>query len=384
MKIQGILTKLNNSNLFREDSPLDIPLDKQLIILNGFSEPKNDLDRSYYQYCCQVALMGRIKYILLNLAALPLLYYFYIKKNDTIKDYKEANDGEEIDCFFPDGKPIKILPSELKNNNIKIINNKKEYLDSFGKAFFRKIVSKHPYSWLFLLKCLIKIRIYGFVINSCKIKRIIVCNEYSFTSSILTLYCEQRGIEHINVMHGEKLFYIRDTFFRYTKCFVWNKWYINLFLKLRAYENQFIVSIPESLKFTYVNVKKNCDFKYYLGGEDKKTLVTIYKNLLLLSKLGSVKVRPHPRYTDVAWIKANFSQISIEDTNVSIENSILETEYVISLYSTVLTQAYYNKINIIIDDISNNSQFQRLKERGFCVFGYKFELLSDYIKQNKR
>lgn len=59
-------------------------------------------------------------------------------------------------------------------------------------------------------------------------KAIVVHNEYSFTSSILTAYCETRNVLHINVMHGEKMYYIRDSYFRYDRCYVWDAYYRDL------------------------------------------------------------------------------------------------------------------------------------------------------------
>ena len=70
------------------------------------------------------------------------------------------------------------------------------------------------YTAIFSLKVTIKVAGYSFMITKYQSKAIVVHNEYSFTSSILTAYCETRNVLHINVMHGEKMYYIRDSYFR--------------------------------------------------------------------------------------------------------------------------------------------------------------------------
>ena len=81
--------------------------------------------------------------------------------------------------------------------------------------------------------------------------------------------------------------------------------------------------------------------------------------------------------------KRVFGNIDIEDTRkIEIEKSILRTENVISLYSTVLNQAIHNNISIVIDDITNRGKYLRLKEMQFICLNKEHKLLSDIIKGN--
>ena len=58
----------------------------------------------------------------------------------------------------------------------------------------------------------------------------------------------------------------------------------------------------------------------------------------------------------------------IEVENISkttIEDSLKTTKNAISLYSTVLNQAYNNKIGTIIDDLSDSKKYLKLAERRY-------------------
>ena len=68
------------------------------------------------------------------------------------------------------------------------------------------------------------------------------------------------------------------------------------------------------------------------------------------------------------WIllKKIFTFADVEDTTqTSIEQSLLQSGAAISLYSTVLNQALCNSIPIIIDNMSNPENFNKLKELGY-------------------
>lgn len=71
-------------------------------------------------------------------------------------------------------------------------------------CFLLHVFLRYPLYCYFLLKVTIKVAGYSFMITKYQSKAIVVHNEYSFTSSILTAYCETRNVLHINVMHGER------------------------------------------------------------------------------------------------------------------------------------------------------------------------------------
>lgn len=236
---------------------------------------------------------------------------------------------------------------------------------------------------MFLLKILIKVRLYDYVIHCYNPCAIVVCDEYSFTSSVLTHYCNERGIEHIDCMHGEKLYYIRDSFFHYNRCYVWDYYYKELLLSLRAEPNQFIISIPPSLRFENTESEKIYDYTYYLGGEEKEGLKRILNCLNDLNNSNNhIAIRPHPRYTNLDELQEMIlgTTIEIEDCGaISIEESLLRTRNAISVYSTVLNQAYSNGINIVLDDISDPFKFEKLCDMQYIMLHKKHVLLSQVM-----
>lgn len=372
-KIAMLITK-------QSDSLFNYSVEKQKEYLNKLGIPRDDIERSYYQYLCQAKLNGVILSILLNLASLPMIVYYSLKKGDSLtKENVEA-------VFISEGINQSVIPSVLRQEftTWKIIDELKEYYVSEDRAQFRKIVKRYPFSWHFLFKCLIKIRIYSYLINCYNPKTIVACGEYSFTSSFLTSYCESQNRLHINVMHGEKLFFIRDSFFRFHRCYVWDEFYIKLFKALKAEDKQFIIEIPRSIVLGDGTMhNKEIDYTYYLGSESGDTLITILNALQKLKNKGFiVAIRPHPRYSNCDEVKFYFSsKFEVEDWGkISISESILRTKNVISLYSTVLNQAFHSNVDIVIDDVSNPRMFSKLKNLHYVMLEMKHKLLSKEIR----
>ena len=219
-----------------------------------------------------------------------------------------------------------------------------------------------------------------------KPKAFIMTSEYSFTSSILTYYCEINNCKHINVMHGEKLFYIRDSFFKFHKCYVWHEHYCKLFKKLKADENQFVVEMPRFMKIGQANLsvpnkenQKNI-YKYYLqGDETKEQLYQLLKVLDSLSENFHIIVRPHPIWSKRNELNVFSKKFEIENPeDITILNSLLRTDFVCSLYSTVLFQGYCLNKKIVVNDLDKNT-YNKLKELDYIVINLPHILLSQLV-----
>lgn len=350
--------------------------------VRSFPEPQNDIDRSYYQYKCQMRLAGVFMTVCLNMAAFPILSLCLIMYKKSAPPLRERRSDA---VFFRDGKPDNILPDEVRGDFDEVVINPVEgyYLDKSDRKFVLCLLREHLFSFFYVLKIMLKVSRYRYVMNQYNPVAIIVCNEYSFTSSALTKFCNENEIEHINVMHGEKCYDMRDTFFRYNRCYVWDMYYKNLFIKLRADENQFIKSVPRSLLFNEMQVAKTHDYTYYLGDEDNKTLDVIAEKLELLSINNKVLVRPHPRYSRIKQVEKSFKNVEIEEYGkVSIEESILGTKYAISLCSTALEQARCNGTFVIIDDVSNKEKYEKLSEMGYIGLTKPHLLFSKVLQDN--
>lgn len=346
--------------------------------LDRFKNPKDEIERSFFQYCCQMHLYPFCFRVLFNIASFPLLIlHIAKKKNDN--GYNETT--RCVAAFIECGLPHNIIPHAIfdKYKSVIFVSDKKEFFTKKDWQFIKTIIRRYPFSWLFLLKCVIKIKMYSHIIKENNPSAIITCNEYSFTSSILTKYCNKQNIKHIDVMHGEKLFFIRDSFFKYDECYVWDEFYIELFKKLRADDNQFIIAVPKSLEFD--DIEKNqkvYDYTFYLAAETGDRLKNIAKALNQIKEKGYlVSVRPHPRYSNESEVRQVFSDFNIEPfTEISIEESLMNTKNAISGYSTVLNQAYRNGIGIVIDDVSDVEAFNKLKEYQYIMLNKPHSILS--------
>ena len=254
-------------------------------------------------------------------------------------------------------------------------------------AYIRKLDRRYPFSFYFRFKCMVKIAMYSDVISRYSPKAIICSEEYSFTSSMLTDYCQQRQIEHINFQHGVKLYYIMDAFFRFDKCYVWDQFSMDLLSAMGADPEQFIIEIPPSLRFAdQASNLERVDYTYYLQAPTPKQLEAIMKNLLILQKHGAkIAVRPHPMYiNEVKSLYKGLSGFLLEDPrNVSIEQSLLRTNCAISLLSAALIQAAYNGIPIVIDDVTVPGLYDDLNSRQCTCLKMRHRRLSELLEVTK-
>lgn len=386
MNLNNIFKKIATKFIFSGEDPFTYDVDKQKNYIAKFPEPEGYIERSYFQYKCQMKLAGILTKTLTNIAGLILIipsiaaYYINGKKRN-----KKINFLEKDAVFLTDGFGMDIIPKEIKQQykDIYIEDYKiKQIIIEEDIIFISKIILKYPLSWYFIYKCLLKIGIYRSIISNYNPQAIITNSEYSFTSSALTKFCENNGIKHVNIMHGEKLYYIRDSFIRYHEYYIWDSYYKKLLIELRAYKDQFIISTPDSLVIDFnkypIDYSNKVDYKYYLGGESAKELAEIYQILLKIQAYGyNVSIRPHPRYTNIDMLKKIFINIEIENAeDVTIINSIANTDGIISLYSSVLNQGYHSGKKIIIDDITNNYKFNKLDELEYFIFSKEYIKLS--------
>ena len=149
-----------------------------------------------------------------------------------------------------------------------------------------------------------------------------------------------------------------------------------------------MVAVPNAMCFAEADeYKKIFDYVYYLGAEHNEQLKKIINILEEMASLGyRVAIRPHPRYSNLNEVKKMVKNIKVEDLNqVSIQESILQTNNVISIYSTVLNQAYHNGIGIVIDDITDKEKYEKLKKMNYVMLAVKHKLLSQSLElQNER
>ena len=361
----------------------EYPIEKQKKYISKFREPRSLVERSFFQYKAQMKLKGFWITFFINLASVPLFFVYFLKPSKRVRSALRADavfvkDGGVNDNILPRSlcREFETLESEAKEGN---------RLRSKDRGYILKLLLRHPLSWHFALKAEIKIMRYRWFIDLYQPKALIVHNEYSFTSSLLTDFCNRNGVELINVMHGEKLYYIGVSFFKFNRCYVWSEFYRDLLCELRAERDQFIIELPPSLIFSVADVQKYADYTYYLQNQTGESLKGIIDNLKYLAGKGEkVVIRPHPRFTNQDELKRYVSDCSIEiedGKTVTIERSIQRTKNVISMFSTVLLQAHCNGVNIVIDDISDPKLIARLKEVKYAMLNCEHILLSDLMTE---
>ena len=368
----------------------DVAIDEQKNFINKIPDPSNDIERSFAQYICQNYYIAKWKVSLKNLISLfliPLyLVYAFLK---TITKKKKIEVNEDAIGTFKGMEEIipNVLNEEYSIRNIGLDIESDFALTKEDFVFLFSILRQSKCHFYFFLKICVILSRYRGLIREYNPKAIIVHNECSFCSSIMTLYCERHNILHINVMHGEKLLFMRDSFFRFHRCYVWNQYYVDLFLQLKTDKSQFIIYLSNSLQINiekYENKNAFADFKYYLGYCSDDRMKIIADALYLLKREGySIRLRPHPRYTDLKVLKKYVENSDIEYPNdVNIMESISNLKYAVGSYSTVLSQAFFSGQKVIVDDVSDYDEYNKLKDYGYILSNFKTNKLSTFINCN--
>ncbi len=382
MRAKQFITKFLVAFSQRKIRDLDIPIEKQELLLNKMKAPIDLVDRSYNQYCCQNIFILNTDLFFLQLFSIFILPFYiliallgekkYVKSIDAIGNFRELPE---------------VIPLSLKQKydiNIELWSYKFSLTFSDLRFIF-KLWKRHPFSPYFLLKCVMNISRFSHFISLYRPNAIIEHAEFSFTSSVQTAYCREKGVKHIDVMHGEKRFFIRDSFFEYDSCYVWDEYYINLFESMRCPTEQFIVEVPPSLRIDIKNHKDSscyADYKYYLWEDSSSSLSSIVKSMEPLRANGAtIKFRPHPRWCKKENLIKYIREEEIEDPHtVSIIASLSNVKYVVGFGTTVLYQAYMSHINLIMDDVTYYDKYIESKRRKYLLAERNIPLLSQ-LKQ---
>lgn len=349
----------------------------------GYPEPKNDIERALFQYECTMAIFGTVKCIVLNLAS-ALMYIPYmvvLRRNSEIK----GSQKHDAVCIT-DGRSPEIIPNSLRVEfqDIVYVNlGEKMSLDKEDAIYLRHIWTYKPLSFYFHLKLMMKLAMTSYCISMYNPKAIITWTESSFATSLISEYCEAKGVENIGIMHGERLYGLKLAFFRCSRYYAWDDDYVNLFRLMRCEPTQFHVELPPAVtlpSLKRMDKKYRYDYTFYLQGETQdsmRKLQGICKILLANNK--KIAVRPHPRCGLPEGVILS-EGVEIQSSKaVSIEESLERTEFVVAKWSTILYQAYYQNIPIIIDDCTVDGLYEKLKSRHCVLLKKPHKLLSEEI-----
>lgn len=375
MKLVKVLFFIDKYNKHQ----FDIPFEKQTAYMLSLGFPKDDIDRSYKQFLCQEFFSPwwvRSIWFFISCFAIPAVMVVLLWKGRKTKFISH------VDTIAEDKGMNEIIPIELSSKYT--ISHKEwnsgaslsvEDLRYIGSRYFRVY---QPY---FIFKAIMQIAAYSARITKYHPERIITHAEFSFCSSLLTDYCHHRGVKLINVQHGEKLLYIRDAFFHFDECYVWDEHYVKMLTRLMAEPAQFKVVVPPSLKIdTTVHQNQLCyaDYKYYLAADNENEIKSIVESMSFAKREGkSVKYRIHPRYTDLNVLKKYVPEFEIElPSEVNILDSISNLEYAVGSFTTVLVQAYLSGKKVLLNDVTFKKRFDQLKDYGYILAKDDIERLS--------
>lgn len=361
----------------------DVAIQKQYAYMNSLGEATDDIDRSYKQFLCQnffVPLWKKIVWWIVALLATPIAIFVLFVKG------RSVHFVNQIDTIAENKGMNEIIPTDISEKYD--INNVVWNAGAGLSVEDIKYIITHIYGWrqpYFILKIILLIAKYSPKITKYHPKRIIEHSEFSFGSSAITDYCHSRGVKHIDVQHGEKLRFIRDSFFHYDECYVWDEHYVNLFKEMHAEPSQFKVAVPPSLRIdckAHQNPSVYADFKYYLAADKEENIRNIVASMAFAKREGkTVRYRIHPRYTDLTVLRKYVSDEEIElPKYVSILESISNMKYAVGSYTTVLLQAYLSGKKVLLDDVTYKTRFEQLKEYGYILAKNDIERLSERQK----
>lgn len=366
---------------------LDVPVVQERAFLSQLPEPTSDVERSYNQYLCQNFYRSKLYVWSLNFVSawlFPFMLLVLLLKGLWVKRQKEGFDAVCDLGGFRD-----VIPEELAAEFQMDYDHwfKHSSLSWQDLPFVCGVAAFKPLSCFFGLKCMLKVSCYSDMIRRYCPQAVITHNEYAFSSSVLTAYCQRRGVEHINVMHGEKLFRLRDSFFRFHRSYLWDEHYVTLFKEMRATQNHFILYTPAAMRIVvdkHQSAKNYADVKYYLQIYNKEEIMSIVAAMERLKAKGySVMYRPHPRYSDVALLNSLVDAHEVENPReVDIATSLFNLQYAAGSFTTVLNQAYVSGKTVVMDDVTFPQRMKALRDRMYLFAEPKERccLLSEMVK----
>lgn len=356
--------------------------------------PKDDIERAFLHYQFIRLNYPKILWLISQVVALLMIFPKIIKYRKNSSLTVPADHLIKSDAVIVKGRVDRydnIIPKDIESRYGRISeayslanNSDIGILEASEMNVIRECWKRHPFSPKYLLQIIEGLALYAYIIRRNNPSSIVTyASEDSCRASVLTAYCESKGVKHIDFMHGERFYGYTQAFMRFNVIYVWSQSYVELFLKSGIKADEYIIYIPQ--EFVPVirenDVARDRRVTYYLSGDEKKKdQEVILSALKRLEAKGMICIlRPHPRFSDIAAIKQFFCDFEIEDyAKVSIEQSLARTGFAVSKYSTVLLQAWYSQIPIIVDDISDPKQYELLEYVHYWGLEKRHALLSDF------
>ena len=343
----------------------------------------DDVDRSYLSFSIRMKYSGYsifrlfaiYSYYTISLIGLILLIFFRRKINIITP---------QSNIYYKVSNNQGILPKRfMYSTNIHMVEMGAGMLwDKDIELIIKTCIRKRYINVGFIFECLFSLLNYAYIVKVYNPQNIITSYESAPAVSILTKYCSQKKVRHINIMHGEKLYTMNNILGHFDIMYVWDEYYIDLFQKLRYKCNEYLIENPWS-QLDLPNPNDLHDITLYLNYvkyEDIQHIREIVHKVK--QRKQSIYVRMHPSQFNSNFHREIEKFVHVEDITItSIFQSLSNTKYVLSQYSTVLFQGYSLGKEIVIDDMTNKSQFEKLSKCNYIMLSKPHKLLSDFVSE---
>ena len=398
--LKKIYKKINN-NVVHGTEGERMPYGPQMEYLDNFPEPEDDFERSYFKYkCfCEYCYYKRKWMVAVyNIGAMVLLPFVHsnLRKAKPSEPFIEKMDAviENVPRLpNADVIPQEIVDKYPKVKEIEVVDYTDAFLSDEAEAIYQELKKRYFSKFYFRMIAAQKLGQFSRFLKAYKPEAIAFYScEREFTGPLQAMLCERCGAEYLAFMHGDYISTLSFAFQRYSKYYVWDESYKDMFDRLKC-ASPMTVYRPSKLKgiATPIN-EKECTYfaTYYFSDETRKEAESIYETFSKFEAEGlRTKIRPHPRFSDLEMLGEVFKDIMIEDTkNYSLSDSITNSLYTVGLNTTVLSEACFSGKKVVIDDISNSQKYMELDERGYVMIKRPHILLTEladtkYLEYNE-
>lgn len=394
--LTNLYLKFNRKMLFgAESTKKHREMEDQTRYMQSLGEPRDEYERAYLKYKCHsyyhFSNPVRVLYNCAGIVMVPVFAVLFAVKSRK-KDFRPFAPEGVILTVSPTMGYKDILPPQIERDygpvrEVKPLTVSERCMDReawrrFGECFKR--YWHHPY---FCLEALLRIA------GSCELmyryhpKAVAGYGlERQYIAPILYEYSNDKNVDTVSFMHGIFVYSIDKAYLTFTRYYVWEPYYVDMFYRLRAREGSLEVYKPKKfepkVKPRPEGVPYDYFLTYYFTSESRDRMERIKQCTDLLESRGlRCKLRPHPRFTDTELLAEVFKGYMIEDKTWTLEQSMECSEYIGAYNSTVLTEAYYSDKKVLIDNYVDPAKFQNMIDRGYIMLSRPHTLMTDLIKE---
>lgn len=391
--IKKIYAKLVVGDIKESDKEPDV--DEWLSFLSRYSKTDDYITNIKNKYACRQFHFRLWKKVLLEIAAFPIMIYKIISLFSNTKDLPKVNTNtllieKKVDVDYRDVIPNKLLAEY--DDTVSVINNRdsrqlKEMLSKEAVDILKPLIRQSWYHPYLIIWCIRELAKHCAYIERYNIKGTVVyIEERNVASPLIRELYERTGRKFISFMHGEYLLRLIQGFMSFSEYYIWDAAYEEMFADiLKCNIGKYVLYKPRKLekRWNLETITPEIFCTYYFSAESKESIKKIADIFKKIESCGKIcRVRPHPRYSQWNYIYQFFPIEMIEEaTEVSIEESLGRTHYVVGLATTVLAEAYFEGRTVVIDDLSSKEKFNNLKKRRFICLNRPHILLSDLVRK---